>query len=178
MARPHNLLSFGKAFTSTMLFIKPKNPKRNLLFVGWESKVNHGAKQPCLPWSGRSLSQSKNMFSTDLWASMKQRTNKSLTGEGIVGIFQLHALHLCAQINLDIDALGIRRCVEEPRGDFRGNVRLFAAKAQVVEDFLWVLFIQVQQLWDTGGYWRLQCYKIKRISLWSWLFGGKTLLGV
>lgn len=77
---------------------------------------------------------------------MMQRTNRFLTGEGIVGIFQLHALHLCSQINLDIDAFGIGRCVEEPRGDFRGNVRLFTAKAKVVEDFLWVLFIQVQQL--------------------------------
>lgn len=54
-----------------------------------------------------SFSLSRNMFITDLRASMKPRTNKSLTGEGTVGVFQLHALHLCFQINLDIDALGI-----------------------------------------------------------------------
>lgn len=72
---------------------------------------------------------------------MKHRTNESLTGERIVGVFQLHAPHLRSQVHLDIDALGTGRCVEEAGRDFRSDVRLFTTEPQVVEDFLRVFFI-------------------------------------
>ncbi len=73
------------------------------------------------------------------------------TCQGVVWVLQLHTLNLGSQVNFDVDALGARRGVEETRRDFWSDVWLLTPKAEVVQDLLWILLIQVQKFWHTAG---------------------------